>query len=98
MNETTQKLLTPQLGIMPATSAYTMSAFEKYARKVAEERRPMGTRTKAKAEKGKMKRGFEQALRRGEPDAELDLDVARAAGKIDEKKKQEYLDLLLDLL
>jgi hypothetical protein len=42
----------------------------------------MGTRTKEEAEKGKMKQKMEQALRRGDPGAELDLEVSRAAGEI----------------
>jgi hypothetical protein len=82
LTESPQKLLAPQAGIMPAPQAYTMSAFEKYARKVSEERHPMGTRTKEEAEKGKMKQKMEQALRRGDPGAELDLEVSRAAGEI----------------
>jgi N12 class adenine-specific DNA methylase len=89
LQEQPQKILAPQIGIMPATSAYTMSEFEKYARKVAEERHPLGTRTKAEADRSKMKQKLEQALRREEPGAEIDVDVARAAGEITRKEAEE---------
>jgi hypothetical protein len=80
--ESPQKLLAPEIGIMPATSAYTMSAFEKFARKATEEQRPMGTRTKEQAEKGKMKQGIESALRRGDAEAETLIADAIVADKI----------------
>jgi hypothetical protein len=82
LQEEPQKILAPQLGIMPATSAYTMSAFEKYARKVAEERHPLGARTKEQAEKSKLKQKLEMGLRRWDPEAMADLEMARAAGEI----------------
>jgi hypothetical protein len=82
LQEEPQKILAPQFGIMPATSAYTMSAFEKYAHKVAEERHPFGARTKEQAEKSKLKQKLEMGLRRWDPGAMADLELARATGEI----------------
>jgi hypothetical protein len=82
ITEEPQKILAPQLGIMPATSAYTMTPFEKYARKTLEERRPRGTRTKEEAERTDRKRELEQKLRRGDPGAEDELQAAMASREI----------------
>lgn len=82
ITEEPQKILAPQLGIMPATSAYTKTPFEKFAGKVLEERRPKGTRTKEEAEHGDMKRELEQKLRRGDPGAEDELRAAMTSGDI----------------
>ncbi len=89
LKEAPQKLLAPQLGVMPAPQAYTMSKFEKYARKIAEERRPLGTRTQEQADKGRLKHALEMKLRRGDPDAEVDLAVARATGEISRREEIE---------
>ena len=89
ITEEPQKILAPQLGIMPATSAYTMTPFEKYARKMLEERRPRGTRTKEEAERGDRKRVIEQKLRRGDTDAKDELLAALRSGDITRREAQE---------
>lgn len=82
ITEEPQKVLAPQLGIMPATSAYTKTPFEKFASKTLEERRPRGTRTKEEAEHTNRKREIEQGLRRGDSGAEDELQAAMASGEI----------------
>lgn len=88
ITEEPQKILAPQLGIMPATSAYTMTPFEKFARKTLEERRPRGTRTKEEAERTDLKRDLEQKLRRGDPGAMDELYDAMRSGEITRREAQ----------
>lgn len=88
LREEPQKVLAPQIGIMPATSAYTKTPFEKFASKTLEERRPKGTRTKEEAEHGDMKRELEQKLRRGDADAKDELYAAVRSGEISRREAQ----------
>ncbi len=89
LTEEPAKILAPEVGIMPATSAYTMSAFEKYAREVQTRRHPMGTITKQQAEKRMLIRDLELAVRRGDVDAQTEIREAKREGKITDEEAQD---------
>jgi hypothetical protein len=60
-----QKLLAPQIGIMPATSAYTLSPAEKLMNKYIGGQIPQGGRTQEAADTSKARRELVRALRNG---------------------------------
>ena len=59
------KLLAPQFGIMPATSAYTLSPAEKLMNKYIGQQIPEGGRTQDAADTSKARRELVRALRNG---------------------------------
>ena len=82
LEESPSKILAPQLGVMPATAAYTMSKFEKKARAIQRDERPLGTRTKEAGEKSDLKRSIEMKLRREDISAEDDINDAISEGTL----------------
>jgi hypothetical protein len=79
------KLLAPEIGVMPATKAYTMTPFEKASYESMKNRMPAGSRTQEQTEKSKLKRELEGELRRGDEDAKKNLTEAFKEGRINQR-------------
>jgi hypothetical protein len=77
------EILGTQLGIMPASSAYTKTAAEKEMDEIyQEEEKRVGGRTKAQSEKSNLERDIVHAFRSGrQPEAEQKIREAMTAGK-----------------
>lgn len=73
ISETPQKVVAPQIGIMPATSSFTNSDFEKYAYEL----RDRSSKTKEEFERGQLMTSLELGLRRKDPDAMQKIKAAR---------------------
>ena len=84
MRNSPQKLLAPQIGIMPATSDYTKSEAEKLLSKYIGEQIPQGGRTQEQADASSARREVVRALRNG--------------GSVDTlpQKIQDHLDKMTD--
>jgi hypothetical protein len=79
------KLLAPEIGVMPATKAYTMTPFEKASYESMKNRMPVGSRTKEQTEKNKLKRELEGDLRRGDEEAKKNIVDALKEGQINQR-------------
>jgi endonuclease YncB( thermonuclease family) len=83
LKEEPQKLIAPEFGIMPATKAYTMTQFERYAQRKKEEHgRYARTRTSEEWARTQKMREFERAIRAREPGAKQELELAARAGEV----------------
>jgi hypothetical protein len=81
-----QKLLAPQIGVMPASSDYTLSAAEKLLNKYSGEQIPQGGRTKEQAEATKARREILRALRGGASMDELPAELQDHLDKMTTKQ------------
>jgi replicative DNA helicase len=86
MRNSPQKLLAPQIGIMPATSDYTKSAAEKLLSKYIGEQIPQGGRTKEQADANSAKREVVRALRNGANIDSLPPKLQDHLGKMTDKQ------------
>ncbi len=82
-----QKILAPQLGIMPAPQAYTQSDLEKYMSKFHEQ----FTRTSEQFDKSKKENELVMALRRGDTDARQKIQDALKAKEISYRNMQDIM-------
>ena len=78
LEKTPAKILAPQVGIMPAPSAYTTTEFEKYSQGLHEHL----ARTKEQFEHSQVKNQLIMNLRRGDPDATQKIYDAMSARTI----------------
>src|SRR4030095_9329177 len=69
-------------GITPAPRAINQTPAQQLMAEMAEARRPIGTRTKAEAEKAKLKAEIVRGIRKSDPEATAKLKTAEEAGAI----------------
>jgi hypothetical protein len=72
----------PLIGITPAPRAINQTPAQQLMAEMAEARRPIGTRTKAEAEKAKLKAEIVRGIRKSDPEATARLKTAEEAGAI----------------
>ena len=81
-----QKLFAPQVGIMPATSAYTLSPAEKMMNKFIGEQIPQGGRTQEAADTSKARREIVRAIRNGATIDTLPEKLQEKADKLTDRQ------------
>ena len=86
LKESPEKIIAPEFGIMPATSAYTSSGLEKYVQRL-KQKHPYTT-TPEKKEKSDLMHGLESGLRRDKDDAKDKLGDAVLDEQITAKDKK----------
>ena len=86
LQEQPQKLLAPQIGIMPATSDYTKSPAEKMLSKFIGEQIPQGGRTQDEADTSKARRELVRVLRMGGRLDDMPEDMQEKAAKFTDKQ------------